>query len=484
MSCSGCLGSTPNVYTIMPANPSNCVIPCSTGCGGDCNDSANVIYSGPALTCSAVQTGTSVQSIIQTFDTLLCSATGNYSTYNTYCLAPITTQQQFVETISADFCNLQTNYNTFTGTTYVNDKAGLQSQITALQNTNFTSTCQTVLPIGSTDSLSTTLSKLGAAICTIYSSALDLSTVNWSQCITVTTPPTTIAGGFTTLLSQICSINSSLATLLPTFDNSTSCIGGTTTDTLVTTINAVKTRLCTTPTFDIDTLTWNCVSKPTSTGTTDLQDAFQAVLSAIDSLKGSIPTFSSKFIVTAGASCVGPTVDLASTVTDRYVAATSSDNSPGTLQDKLSEGTNITLDYTTTPGKVIINNSGAVADEKVKAFSGDPTAGYLADKLEGNTGDKIYINPLSDNINNKVQLSVVYDPYTVLNDLLTTLNGLPTTDPLYQMFCTIVSRCPDSCEPPTNIVVTYAPATTTTSTSTSTTSTSTTSSSTTSTTTV
>src|SRR5258708_1798727 len=101
MPCINCIQTTAGITGF---SPSNCTSLPSCALNANC-----VIYSGPNLQCSGIVTNDALDIILQKIDPLLCSASGDYSGYNTYCLAPITTQKQFVESISNYVCTLNTN---------------------------------------------------------------------------------------------------------------------------------------------------------------------------------------------------------------------------------------------------------------------------------------------------------------------------------------------------------------------------------------
>ena len=468
--CTACTQSSPFVTGWLPTS-------CNTNALG-ATDSANVIYNGPALTCTGIQTGATLQSIIELIDPLLCAASGDYSTYNTGCLAPLNTQKEFVETISAYVCNTTTVLNTFTGTTFPAYQASVTASFNAITSPGITCASAGVV---NTDSLTTVLNKYCTKFVSI-DSLLDLSGVNWNLCYTVSPTPTTMGQGFNALISQICLLKSLVAAgtgALPVFNNSTSCLsGGGMADSLVTTINLIKTRLCQTGTIDNTLITWGCVTQPS--GAQDLQSTLQNIITVVSNNAKLLPTvFSADFVVTNVDNsnlCLGKNIALAvPSATDRKVAATSSDLTPGTLQDKLQAGTNITLDYITTPGKVIINSSGGGGTSGlVLADSTDSTPDYLQNKLvPGAPVSGVGINlglSLTNPLSHQVSLTSSVDPVV----LFTALLGALSTDPgLQSLFCAAVAACPSPCSAPSNVLVTYTagPASSTTSTSTTTTTT-------------
>lgn len=470
MACTNCTQTTASITGFVPANcsePASCFL--DAGC---------VVYTGPALSCSDIATNTSLDTILQIIDPLLCAATGDYSTYNTYCLAPITTQKQFVETISNFVCTLRDDFDTFEGTTYVADQTDIDNRLTALEVPGITCTSAGVV---NTDTLQQVLTKYCTKFTSIDSS-LDPSGANWNSCYVVAAP-TTVVGGFNVLISQICSLKAAIdggsVTPFPTFNNVGSCLPAplTAADTLVDTVNKIKVRLCQTGTLDTTTLTFGCVSNSVSSGT-DLQGTLQNILTKVTQIAQSLPTqWSADFTVTNvdnGNLCLGKSVDLSAPSTqDRFVAATSSDMAPGVLQDKLIPGTNVSLDYLTSPGYVIINNTGGsgIGDHKVAVDSSDASPDYLGAKVvAGTISNGLQVSPVVDTTNEVVAFNINVSLVTLFQSLI---DSLSSDAGLYANFCAAVAGCPSPCDAPTNVVVTYQSGGTTTTTSTTTTTTTT-----------
>jgi len=444
--------------------------PCSsTGCATPM-DAKCTFYSGANLSCSTINSGDSLEVALQKIDTQLCASAANYSTYNVYCLSPVTTQQEWVEKISQFVCNTQDQVTTFIGTTFPAYQATVDTRFDAIETPGTTSSCSTKINIVNTDSLQTVLQKLSNAGCSLYT-AIDLSGVNWSQCFNTSIPPTTIAGGFNNVISQICQVATSVGSaVLPNFNNTGSCLPSPgSNDSLVDTVNKIKTRLCQSPTFDINALTWNCVTKP-STTTTDLQGTIGAMLAKLDVLSQNLFTFSSDFAITptdGSNACAGKTVNLSATIADRKVAATNTDGAPGTLQDKLDSDSNFAWDYSDpTKAKLTLVSIPVSSDGKVKTDSGDPTADYLGTKVAtGGTTDGITVTPTTDTINHLVKFPVSVDPGPLFTALLTYLINSEDSD-LKTLFCQAVASCPSPCAAPTNVSISFGGTTSTTTTTT------------------
>jgi len=200
------------------------------------------------------------------------------------------------------------------------------------------------------------------------------------------------------------------------------------------------------PPFNKTTLTWGCITQP-SGATTNLQDSFQTVLTTLnDYLVNKVTTWSSDFTVeetSPGNACAGKKISLATPLNiDRFVAATTSDTSPGTLQAKLEAGTNVTLDYTN-PAKAVINCTGTDSF-KVKADSSetDIQADFLINKIEGLLGNYgVSISESYNSTTKKVDLTPNLDEEVFWNGLYTYIKNDITAK---QTFCELVSSCPNS----------------------------------------
>lgn len=474
MSCIDCSSGQPSqVYSLQYKYNSSC----NSNCCTPLTDSKCISYKGVPLACSGIDTDDTIEEAIQKIDALVCQTSGDYSTYNTNCLTGITTQAEFVDDVTSYICTLNTTVDTFISTTFPAYQTTVTNSIASSLAPAITCSSASVT---SADSTSTVLSKY----CTKFTdidSKLDISNVIWNTCFSVGSSPASIAEGFSLLSNQICQVKTSSSSVtLPTFNNVGSCLSITgAADTLVDTVNALRVRTCLSPVFDINSLTWGCITKPSSVST-NLQAAFQSVLTKIDSLsQGRSAVYSSDFVVTNvddSNLCLGKNIALATPLNlDRYVASNSSDSTPGTLIDKLQGGTNVTLDDTTTPGKVIVNVSGMASDGKVYANSVDDTLGFLDEKIEGSTGDDINISASYDATNKQVK---IFGSLVNKSDFILSLFDVIKNDPdIYEAFCALKDGCPSPCQPPQNVQatdITDDTTTTTTSTTTSTTTTSTT----------
>lgn len=401
--CNTCTSPAPISYEIQYNYSNQCYSCADVSCNGATSNAKCVVYTGSNLVCSGINTNDTLEDILIKIDSQICSVSGDYSSYQYNCLTAQTTEAGFVDMITGEFCDLQSTVTTFTGTTFPAYQSTVNSRFVALEVPGIT--CATA-SVTNTDTLQQILTKYCTKL-TSLTTAISLSGITWNSCFTVVSTPTTIADGFTEVLSQICQVKNLITTsTLPVFNNSSNCLAGTSSDTLVTTIGLLTSKVCSAAVVNIGTLTTSCLTL----GST-LQTALQAVITKVDTLTQNDITFSGDFTITAtnpSNPCAGRTVALATPLNaDRFVASNASDATPGTLVDKLDAGTNITLDDTTTPGKVIINATGV--DRKVSADTSDATSGFLVDKLEGSTVNGITITPIYNSMTGKVTLQLSVD---------------------------------------------------------------------------
>lgn len=428
----------------------------TTNCeSDDCAASADttcIFWRAANLPCSGINDGDSLTVAFQKIDEKLCAVLGDYSTYNVACLddvSSITTEQEFVENISSFVCTLRTDLDLFLDTTFPDYQTLVNNRFVAIEVPGTTCASASVL---STDTLQQVLTKYCTKF-TAIDAALNISTVDWDQCFVVGSAPTTLTEAFDLIIDQICMVKATAeggGAALPTFNNISSCLpeplGAA--DSLVDTVNKIKTRLCQTPTFDINALTWNCITQPSVT-TIDLQAAFQTVLTELNQLKIDKYTFSADFSVSLtnlSDPCQGKTVDLATPLEqDRFVAATPGDTSPATLQEKILPGTNVTFDFSD-PEEMVINVAAGL-DEKVKADAADTASGYLIDKITGDTNEGIVITELYDGGIDKVKLTPSVDALALLEHLYVQANA---SSEVKDALCLLINLC-QCCVVPTEI---------------------------------
>lgn len=460
MACQNCNNPTPPVYVPI-TGCNNCGSGCSDAICGGIQDTACIVYTGPNLTCIQADTNTCLELILQKIDAQVCAITGDYSGFNLGCLRTsytIDTEQQFAEAISAFVCQLRSDFDVFSTDTFNSSISSLQDQIDTLNFPAITSCAE--IGIVDSDSLFDVLDKLSISQCATIGSISDISTANWSQCYTVITPPTTLLEAFNVVLSQICQTKALAGTgSLPTFDNTGSCLPApvTNNDSLVTTVNKIKTKLCQVPTFDAANLTSStCVS---FSGGSSLEDVIDAQNAAIDAVsQEAVRAISSAFTLTAIDAlqpCLGMELGLNTSVVDRRVALNNADLTPGTLFDKVAAGTNVTLDFgIINTGKLTISATGGVpADEKVKATASDPSAGFLDTKLTGDTNGGVTIS-VTASTPSLLTIAPSVDFVALINSIF---DELEDNEELRARFCAIKDMCPSPCDAPANVQVTYVP---------------------------
>lgn len=425
-------------------------------------DSSCVVYTGPSLVNIEADSNICIETIFQKIDSKLAVVTGNYIEYDVYCLAPVVTQQDFVEKISLYVCETRSILSTFIENTFTTEIDNLQDQINEFTNPNITS-CEAV-GIVPTDVNQVVLQKLASNECNIYD-MLDLSTANWNSCFTIVgTPPTTPLEATNALLQQICSIkNGQTGGILPVFDNSGTCLsGGTTSDSLQTTILLMRSRLCSTPILNINNLNFGCTSKP-SNNDLDLQGTLQSILDKIDTLTKNSYQFDNNFVVSLidpANQCLGKNVTLASgsggSGSDRLVAVDVADTNPGTLIDKLNITGGLVGNVTDNIGKytIKIDPSYIPQDIKVKAAVSDPTSGFLDEKIKatGNPSIGLTMGSSFDGVDNKVNIFANINPSTLAQAIL---EAIEDDSDLKAIFCSLVNSCPVLCSPPTNASITF-----------------------------
>lgn len=447
MSCNSIpSSSSPITFDVQYFMSSQCFQCEDSGCSATYNSKC-VYYLGPNLTCSGIETGETVEVAIQKIDAQICSAIGDYSSYQFHCLTAwfgetITQESQFVDAITAYACEITETLEQFTGVTFPAFQSEIESDIEDIATP--TITCVSA-GVTSLDSLQTILTKY----CTKFGqidTAISISGVDWDECLTVVSPPTTIAGAFSLVVDQICQVAALTGAALPTFNNLSTCLASPgAADSLISTVGKIITRLCLSPTYDGDNITWGCVEEPADNES--IEDGIQNIITGLNTSLQALPTFDGgDFTVTAtnpSDPCAGVTVALATPLNqDRFVAATASDASPSTLQGKITAGTNITLDFVTTPGQMIINGATTALDYKVKASSGDTSPDFLDQKLDGSSAAGITVSPIYNAFTEKVDITLSVNESTLLDLLLDEL--IPGTA-LYDKFCEKVALCPCNC---------------------------------------
>jgi len=436
MACNNC-SDTPKSFSTGYYKGSHCE-PKGTG---DAHDSACIAYLGPILDCVGGATGDSVEVVLQKINAAICNNSSNgYSTYDYKCLTeggqPINTQGEFVSVISEKVCETSSSLATFLGTTFPEYQTQVTTEIS--QATSPTVNC-TAANVTTNDNLSTILTKYCSTISTLKDS-VDLSGVKWDNCLATSAKPVTVKDAFTLVEQQLCTIkNSGSSGALPVFNNIGSCLPAplTSNDTLYDTVEKIKTRLCQTPIFSTTGLNFGCVTAPSpvtlngviSNILTEVNNNKKNTIKAVDGgtiapIDPNNPCLGSKLTITGGGA-----------TSDRLVAASDTDNVPGTLATKLGEGDGITIDTITDPSKAVISSDG-----KVLASDTDSTRGNLVDKI---TTDSTAPIILSTNLIGSVDDKQVQLTAALNNDIfLEAMFSLIEASPTYRTrFCSLVSDC-------------------------------------------
>lgn len=453
-----CGTSTPIIFDVQTWINSQC-LECQQGQNG-CIPASSLCYTGATLECSGIEYGDSIETALQKLDTQVCSAIGDYSTYQFNCLTAyygqeITQESQFVDAITSYACAITSNLESFTGVTFPAFESETNARFEEIEGPGITCTSAGVI---NTDDLWEVLTKYCAKFSDI-DEELDVSSVDWDSCFTVVSPPTTIPGGFNTLLDQICQVKTlaeSGGGSLPTFNNTGSCLASSgTSDSLVATINKIKTRLCLSPTWDGDSITWGCIEEPEDD--TDIESAIQNIITPLTTVLQGFPTFSDDFVVTPvdeENACFGVTVSLATPLdVDRFVASDPTDTSPGTLIEKLT-GVGITIDDSSNPGTVTLTATGTSDTYEVKADLTDTTPGFLIDKVNGVEDSGLTIVPSYNAGTEQLDLIPLINWDTFLDALSAAIDS---DSALKDKLCAIVNSCPSSCSPPSNLQVIAVP---------------------------
>lgn len=416
-----CGASSPLIFNVQSFINSQC-----DECGDNtCISAEYVCYKGANLSCSGIETNDSLETALTKIDEQICSAIGDYSTYQKNCLPTwfgeeINDESTFVDAITAYACTIAINLESFTGTTFPQYQTSVAAQISQIDGPALTCTAAGV---NSGDSLSDILTKYCAKFADL-DDELDMTDVDFGECFTIGGVISTVKQGFEELVSQICQVKAIAedgSGILPTFNNVGSCLDSpTSSDSLEDTVIKIRTTLCgisETYNYNGEDIDWGC-DEPDGDS---LQEAIQTLADTRnDYLLNGLTAFSDDFVITQtdeGNPCSGKTITLATPINqDRFVAADDEDDTPGTLIDKLVGVTGINVYSNVDDNTVEIASEG-----KIFASSADDSdIGYLIDKLEGSTVNGITITPVFNALTNKVTLQLSIDP---------------------EDFCTAVSNC-------------------------------------------
>lgn len=207
MSCQDCENSIP-LFIECNNEPED------TGCVSTV-DAQCVVYKGDDLTCTGVTSGTRLEALLQVFDTRLCESQGqvDYSQFDLDCLrnpdnSAISTVKQFAEVVAKAICTLN---DCCTSNREDIDKVGedLGTETAAIKDPRIVSNYST------NQTLNQFLQATADQVDSINSS-IDLSSVDWTNSLTVVGTPATVWEGFQAILSMIDVITSEPA---PDVDN-------------------------------------------------------------------------------------------------------------------------------------------------------------------------------------------------------------------------------------------------------------------------
>lgn len=339
--CTNCTSSPLGSFDVQLFFNNQCFQCDNSDCAGQVQNSKCIIYTGPNLSCSGILTNDSIETALQKIDEQICSAIGDYSNYQFNCLtawygSAITQESEFVDAITGYACEIRTDLDTFIDTTFVAYQAAVDTRFDAIEVPGIT--CATASVVN-TDTLVQVLDKYCTKMAAL-TTAISIAGVDWDQCLTVVTPPTTIAEAFSLVIDQICQVEAGAGGALPTFNNTGTCLptpGAS--ETLVSTVTKIRDYLCLLPELDNDNLSSDCVAIPATDN--DLEGLLQNILDKLDVLSKNYVTFNElDFTVSqtdVGNDCEGITVELSTPATqDRFVAVSAGDASPGTLIAKVA----------------------------------------------------------------------------------------------------------------------------------------------------
>lgn len=420
-------------------------------CASGLHSTDCLYYKGPDLACLQVKDEDRLSVIFQKIDEQLCISSGGIELGNIFCLSPLDNFDEWVSAISEKYCTLSTELTLFKNSTFPSAIAAINQNIDRLNKPELSSCNKLGITTG--DNIKTILTKLSSAYCTIVQEDLDISTLKWPDCFIFSQPPADIKQGLKTIADKVCVIESLLSTNPDadvTFDNTGSCLPAPgSSDSLVSTITKIKSRLCQSPIFNAANLVAGCIGiAPADT----LELAMGKTVSVLTELKRNaiVAVNTSQFTISAvdpTQNCSGKVLSLNGSLTDRHVAASPSDTTPGTLSEKIASGTGITISTDTVPGKLVISSASAQGqDYKVKVNGNDANAGYLLSKMKGASNTLCSVTVTEDNGQAKVSSQI--DVEGVLEAIF---EMLETDVTLRNRLCSILTKCPSPCSAPTNV---------------------------------
>ena len=415
-------------------------------------DSTLVIYTGLALPNTPVTPGENLQNILVSIDAALNSSSSapDYSGYNLQCLRDsytINTTQQFAEAVADFTCNtILAPLTTFISTTYVNDQSVITTAITGLQSPAFT---YAPFSITSADPINTIWTKSFAGFDTIIANA-DPSGANWSYYSI--SAPTNAEDAFNAVIAYQGTQDANIADCEPavgTFDNSSNCLNGGTTDSVGTTMNYVIDYLCSAPAFDASSVQWGCAISPGE----DLQTTIQSIVdfgtALIDAVVMNPDT---GLTYTPGSGCSGATLGIDQLWSGLYMVGVDSlDTDPDFLVNKIiSSDASVSI---TDTGSALDLSVTVTSDHKVRIGTNDTSPEYLLAKFPVVTGDwGLAIVPTATPDNTQIALKpTISNPAMFIQNFVSTVAGDPD---LLALWCTLQPLCAGClCTAPTGLSV-------------------------------
>lgn len=412
-------------------------------------DASLVIYTGIPLSYIDVDPNDNLQTALVNINTAVndMNPAPDYSGYNLYCITQTdgithpTNTQNFAEGISKIVCDNKDEYDNFVDTTYADQVTTFSTAISALQTPALTySTSGGGISISITSGM--TRNQVLTAIYTPLGSVLGVLNAPGSTWSTLSiSQPTTLTAAFNSLIAYIDGMDTAIAGKqdeLPTIDNSGNCLAGTSTDTVIETIDLLTSYACALPEFVAGDITWGGVS----TGT-DLQEAVQNTINSVNYLlqNGVVDAGDGLTESSVGSTYQGKKLSMDETYSQYYkVMADEDDDTPDFLFNKLESSDNsVTITAPGAPGDPVDITVTTPMDNKVKVNSSDSTAGYLATKIpstsDGTWG--LYLLSAASGDNSTLQLTPsIGNPYLLSSNLM---NYWLTDSTLLELFGSLVS---------------------------------------------
>lgn len=419
-------------------------------------DATFVIYTGVPTPTIPIERNQNLQTILQNIDTAINdhNTAPDYSGYNLYCVTQTdgishpTNTQNFAEGISKILCNFITDTNDFINTQYPSDQNVLTVAITNLQEPGL---IYAPFSIVNTDTIGQVYTKMFAGFTSILN-AQDPSSADWSL-LSISPDPTTIVDAFNEIIAQLVTVLGDLSgkeDTLPTFDNSANCLLGTSTDTIVETIDLIIPYLCDLPKFYVGSISFGGV-----TPGTELQDTVQYIIDSVNYLltNGVITGGTGLTYSAVGGPYQGYELAIDTTWDGLYKAkVTSADDTGDYLNNKITAGSGIQINVLN-PGSVeeleIVND--APADGKVLVNDTDTTSDYLVNKIPYSENLDWGIANIPEVLNEKLNITPYIKPDVFISTMLAYISSSPA---LFSQFTNLVNQIePGSCTAPSNLTV-------------------------------